>query len=117
MPGHYQKVRLLSDDDDDNETSDQLNITVESQSHVSLSKRMLVVLSAFIFFNMILAASNAYYSFRMSQLLKEYEEKDLSSLRRIDPFDGSYRPESKGENYINIHSLTAHLCFVNQGPY
>ena len=100
MSVHYQKVPL--NEDDDKETSDEPKITVtlpESQlNHVTISKGIFVLLCILIFCNMILAAGSVYYSYRMSQLLKKYEEKDLASLRRIDPFDGTYRsPAPSGE--------------------
>lgn len=95
MPGDY--YRLLSEDDKDpsDDFKDPPNNTV------SLSTRVLVLLSVLIIFNMILAATNAYYSIRMSHLLKQYEEKDLASLPRIDPFDGSYRAGSTGESLLS----------------
>ena len=115
MPGDYQKVRLLNEDDN-KETSDDLKFTLVSPNHLSLNKRILIVLFVLIFFNMILTAANAYYSVRMSQLLKQYEEKDLASLPHIDPFDGTYRPA--GEPSC-ANSQESHFSFflLNTGAY
>ena len=48
--------------------------------------------------NVIVAIAHGYYSLQMAKLLQEYEEKPLSSLPRIDPFNGQYRQPSLAGN-------------------
>jgi len=59
---------------------------------VSVGKGIMGLLLILTFLNMILAVTNGYYSLRITKLLQQYEEKPLSSLPRIDPFNGQYRP-------------------------
>ena len=87
-----QRVALLAEEDD-KETLHETKTAPgsESTSHVSVNKRILVILTLLIGFNLILAATTTYYSNKMAELLLKYEDKELASLPRIDPFNGAYR--------------------------
>lgn len=66
---------------------------------ISVGRGMIGLLLIFIFLNMMLAIANGYYSMRIMNLLQGYEEKPLSSLPRIDPFNGQYRTQPLAGNY------------------
>lgn len=110
MPEDYQRVALLAEEDDsDKETLHETTRAAvpsdsESTSHISIDKRILVILALLIFFNLILAATTTYYSNKMADLLLKYEDKDLASLPRIDPFNGAYR-NITGKILFRIDSL------------
>ena len=77
-----------------------------STDTVSVGKRIMGLLLILTILNMILAVTNGYYSLRITKLLQQYEEKPLSSLPRIDPFDGQYRPPLAGRSCSHMW-----LCF------
>jgi len=66
--------------------------TGNSADTVSVGKGIMGLFLILTFLNMILAVTNGYYSLRVTKLLQQYEEKPLSSLPRIDPFNGQYQP-------------------------
>lgn len=70
---------------------------------VSVGKGIMGLLLILTFLNMILAVTNGYYSLRITKLLQQYEEKPLSSLPRIDPFNGQYRPPLAGRSCSHWH--------------
>ena len=79
-------------DNDEEEYHLKSNSVPNSADTVSVGRRIMGLLLILTFLNMILAVTNGYYSLRITKLLQQYEEKPLSSLPRIDPFNGQYRP-------------------------
>lgn len=88
MPSKYQKIS--QEDSEDVPSSD-----TQSSGFV-ISKKIFWCFLTFTLLNAGLAAANIHYSLRVTESLRKYRQEDLSSLRRIDPFSGSYVPSSSG---------------------
>lgn len=76
---------------------------------ISVGRRTFALLVILTILNMIVAVAHGYYSLRITNLLREYQEKPLSSLPRIDAFNGQYqKPPLAGKikRYIMVISLT-----------
>lgn len=82
--------------DDDEEEPFKSNSAPNIADTVSVGRGIVGILLILTFLNMILAVTNGYYSLRIMELLQQYEEKPLSSLPRIDPFNGQYRTPLAG---------------------
>ena len=94
--------------DNDEEESFKSNSAPTSTDTVSVGKGIMGLLLILTILNMILAVTNGYYSLRVTKLLQQHEEKPLSSLPRIDPFNGQYRPPLAGRrcSHIVVEFLT-----------
>ena len=77
--------------DDEEENSLKSPSGPHSRDTISISRRIFGLLVILTILNMMVAITHGYYSLRITKLLQEYEEKPLSSLPRIDPFNGQYR--------------------------
>ncbi|KIJ30115.1 hypothetical protein M422DRAFT_53881 [Sphaerobolus stellatus SS14] len=53
-----------------------------------VSGKLFTVLAILVAVNLILLSANLYYSLRMAEILSRYEETNLSSLPRPDPYVG-----------------------------
>lgn len=97
---------LPDNDSDEEECRLKSNPAPNSTDTVSVGKRSMILLLILIILNAILAVTNGYYSLRITTLLKQYEEKPLSSLPHIDSFNGQYRgaPQAAG-TYGVVHIL------------
>ena len=89
-------------DNDEEEYHSKSNSATDSADTVSVGRRMMGLLLFLTILNMILAVTSGYYSLRVTKLLQQYEEKPLSSLPRIDPFNGQYRPPLAGRSCSRI---------------
>lgn len=65
---------------------------------ISVGRRTFGLLVILIILNMMVAVAHGYYSLRITNLLREYQEKPLSSLPRIDAFNGQYQKPSPAGN-------------------
>ncbi|KAF8806054.1 hypothetical protein BYT27DRAFT_6638691 [Phlegmacium glaucopus] len=88
MPSNKYTPLALNNEEDKPSESHPIP---QSGNTISISKGILGLFLILTILNMILAAVSGYYSARMTKLLQEYEEKPLSSLPHIDPFNGQYR--------------------------
>ena len=97
-------------DNDEEENNLKSNSTPNSADTVTVSmgKGIMGLFLILTFLNMILAVTNGYYSLHITKLLEQYEEKPLSSLPRIDPFNAQYRPPLAGMScsHIDVVFLT-----------
>jgi len=89
----------IADNDEEEYQFSKSNPALNSTDTVSVGRRTMGLLLIFTILNMILAVTNGYYSLRITTLLKQYEEKPLSSLPRIDPFNGAYRGPPQAAGY------------------
>jgi hypothetical protein len=87
-----------------------------SADTVSLGRGLMGLLLFLTIVNMILAVTNGYYSMRVTKLLQQYEEKPLSSLPRIDPFNGQYRPPLGGKSCSHIVMVFQVLTQFDDNP-
>lgn len=82
MPHNYEKLSQNTQDDDTPLTTNSNRFTISKT--VFLSFLILMV------FNAGLAVANMHYSLQLTRSLQRYQDVDLASLRRIDPFNGEY---------------------------
>ena len=89
-------------DNDEEEYHLKSNSAPNSVNTVSVSRRIMRLFLFLTILNMILAVTNGYYSLRITKLLQHYDEKPLSSLPRIDPFNGQYKQPLAGRSCSQI---------------
>lgn len=89
-------------DNDEEEYHLKSNSAPNLANTVSVGRGIMGLLLVLTILNMILAVTNGYYSLHITKLLQQYEEKPLSSLPRIDPFNGQYRPPLAGRSCSHI---------------
>ena len=85
-------VPIADNDEEENHLKSNSTPNSADTVTVSMGKGIMGLFLILTFLNMILAVTNGYYSLHITKLLEQYEEKPLSSLPRIDPFNGQYRP-------------------------
>ena len=71
-----------------------------SADAISVDKRVIGLLLIRSILNMIVAVTHGYHSLRITKLLQEYDENLLSSLPRIDSFNGLYRTPPLAGNWL-----------------
>ena len=115
-------------DNDEEEHHLKLNTAPNSVETLSVgrTRRIMGILLILTILNMILAVTQGYYSLRITKLLRQYEEKPLSSLPRIDPINGQYRATPAGRScshcgrvfptQFNEFRLLKHYGGLHQDP-
>ncbi|KDR77494.1 hypothetical protein GALMADRAFT_209838 [Galerina marginata CBS 339.88] len=97
MPKGYQKV---SQENGEDVTSLGPRDTATTE-YYTIGQRIVLFFLALTIFNMLLAAANIYYSFQLTGALQKFEDKDLLSLPRIDPFSGEYISSSMKKSFAS----------------
>jgi hypothetical protein len=93
-------------DNDEEEYPSKSNSAPNSADTLSVGRGIMGLLLILTILNMILAVTHGYYSMRITKLLQQYEEKPLSSLPRIDPFNGQYRAPLAGRSYSHCGGIS-----------
>ncbi|KDR84563.1 hypothetical protein GALMADRAFT_206128 [Galerina marginata CBS 339.88] len=91
-----------------NEPSDS-----QQSGGIFLSTKIFVLFLCLSITNLLLAAANTHYSLTLTQELRRYEEKDLSSLPRVDPINGGYISKDPDDSSGFAKLLERHMVRFN----